>query len=175
MAKSELYQEYLRVIGKLKDVYKLHVDVDHEDIHTFYIDKKPLFKLLFGTFTSDPDPSIVVSFHVSLLHPEAITWFINIYRTHPGILIHDSYIEDSNGESYLGEDALALQEVYQTQDILAEYLENSSREEMEDFATAPVFGRERDTTKSFDSRDEKTEAIIEFERLRKPSNDDQVH
>lgn len=175
MAKSELYQEYLRVIGRLKDVYKLHIDVDHEDIHTFYVDKKPLFKLFFGTFTKDPEPSIVVSFHVDLYHAEAISWFINIYRIYPALLIHDSFIEDSNGESYLGEDAMALKEVYQAQEILAEWLENSSREEMEEFATAPVSGREPGVTKVFDSRGEKQEAIIEFERLRKPTNDDQVH
>lgn len=173
---NELYQEYLHVIGRLKDVFGLHIDVDHKDIHTFYKDKRPLFKLFFGMFTKDPEPSIVVSFHVNMLHPEVISWFIHIYRLHPAIKIHDSYIEDSNGETYLGEDALALMETFQAQEILADWLDGATQEEMEEFATAPVYGRDPSTIKkSFDSLREKNEAIIEFERLRKPTEDDEIH
>lgn len=175
MAKTELYQEYLRVIGRLKDIFSLHVDVDHEDIHTFYKDKRPLFKLFFGMFTKDPDPSIVVSFHVDLFHPEAIGWFISIYRIYPQLAMHDSYIEDSNGETYLGEDAMALREVYQAQEILNTWLDGSSREEMEDFVKAKVVGRDRNLKRSFDSHMQKSEAIIEFERLKKASDEDEVH
>jgi hypothetical protein len=175
MAK-EKYQEYLHLIGRLKDVYGIHADVDHQDIHVFTKDKRQIFKLFFGVFNKQPEePSIVVSFHVDLMHAEAIIWFMNIQKLYPDILLHDSYIEDSSGETYLGEDAEALKEVYMAQEILGQWLENSSREEMEEFATSKVVGRVRDSKKNFDSRNEKQEAIIEFDRLRKPSDDDQIH
>lgn len=175
MAKSELYQEYLRVIGKLKDVHGLTVDVEHEDIHTFIKGKQVLFKLFFGQFTQDSDPSIVISFHIDLYHHEAIIWFVNTYRIYPSIQVHDSFIEDSAGETYLGADAMALKETYQAQEILNKWLDGSSEEEMEEFVNSEVRGREPNPRKSFDSRREKDEAIIEFNRLRKPPDDDQVH
>lgn len=173
--KRELYQDYLRVIKSLKEAYKFDVEVDHADIHSFYRDKKPVFKLFFGAFQKDTEPTIVVSFHVDLFHPEAIAWYINIYRLFPMIEMHDSYIEDANGETYLGEDALALREVYQAQEVLTNWLESSSREEIEEFAKAPVTGRERDPNKSFDSQNQRVEATIEFDRIRKPGDDDQIH
>lgn len=175
MARDEQYQEYLWMIGKLKDTFGLHIEVEHQDIHTFFKDKRPLFKLFFGMFTKDESPSVVVSFHVDMFHPEAIKWFINIYQLNPHIVIHDSWIEDSAGETYLGEDAMALKETYQAQEILTQWMENSSQEEMGEFAKAPVYGRERDPNKVYDSQHERMEAIIEFERMRKPTDDDEVH
>lgn len=172
---SELYQEYLRVIGTLKDVHKFDVQVDHQDIHTFYRDKRPIFKLLFGIFQEDIEPSIVVSFHIDLYHPEAVGWFINIYRVHPGVAMHDSYIEDSNGETYLGKDALAIKEIYTAQEILSNWLENSSKEEMEEFTKAKVTGRKRDSKQSFHSQEQKDQATMEFDRIKKPGSADEVH
>lgn len=172
---DELYQEYLRLIGRLKDIFGLTVDVDHRDIHTFFKDKRPIFKLFHGIFQSDETPSIVVSFHIDLFHPEAIGWFINIYRLYPSIAMHDSYIEDSAGETYLGEDAMALKETYMAQEVLNQWLEDSTPEEMKQFAEAPVYGRDRDPKKSFNSQTQKHEAIIEFERIKKPGDDEEVH
>jgi hypothetical protein len=172
---TDMYQEYLFVIGKLKDIYGLHVDVDHKDIHTFYKDKKPLFKLFYGMFTKESDPSIVISFHLDLIHAEAIQWFSFVYRLHPMLKIHDSYIEDSNGETYLGEDALAIRETYMTQDILGHWLENHDEKEMKEFVEAKVLGRQPDHKKTFDSRTQIDEAIIEFERVRKASDEDDIH
>jgi hypothetical protein len=172
---TDMYQEYLYVIGKLKDVFKLDVIVDHKDIHTFFMGKKPLFKLIYGIFSEDKDPSIVVSFHLDLHHPEAINWYIQIYKIHPFTSIHDSHVEDSNGETYLGEDALAIREVYRSQEILGKWLESSSREEIKEFTEAKVNGRKRNPNQVFDSQVQKDEAIIEFERIRKPPSEDDVH
>lgn len=172
---DDSYQEYLRLIGNLKDKFGLTIDVDHRDIHTFFKDKKPLFKLFHGIFNSDDAPSIVVSFHIDLFHPEAVAWFINIYHFHSDIAMHDSYIEDSAGETYLGEDAMALKETYMAQEILNDWLDGSTSEEMRQFANAPVLGRDRDPKKSFNSQTQKYEAIIEFERIKKPGDDEEVH
>jgi len=170
---TTLYEQYLFVIGKLKDTYKLDIEVDHRDIHTFYKDKRPLFKLFYGMFTKEDDPSIVVSFHIDMYHPEAIQWFINIYSLHPLIKMHDSYIDDSNGETYLGEDAVALQEMYRTQQVLEHYLENHDTEEIRQVVDSKIVGRHIRPT-IFDSQMQRAEAIIEFNRLGKPSDDDEV-
>lgn len=171
----DMYEEYIYVLGKLKDVFKLDMVADHRDIHTFFKDKKPLFKLMYGIFQNDKDPSICVSFHLDLMHPEVIYWASQIYRIHPMLSVQDSHIEDSNGETYLGEDAMAIQEVYRAQQIIGEWLERSNPEEMKEFSKAPVSGRHRDPKKTFDSHVQKDEAIIEFERVRKPGDDDEVH
>jgi hypothetical protein len=174
---SEAYQEYLRVIGKLKDIYKLDVDVDHSDIHSFSKDKRPLFKLFFGVFEEDPkaEPSIVVSFHIDLYHPEAITWYVALYKIHPGMSIHDSYIEDSAGETYLGEDALTIKNVYNTQEVLSNWLESADRNDMEEYVKSGVYGRDQKPNKSFDSQNQSAQAIIEFERIKKPEDEGNIH
>jgi hypothetical protein len=172
---TDLYQEYLYVIGKLKDIYGLHIDVDHKDIHTFYHDKQPLFKLMYGIFEKDKEPTIVVSFHIDLTHPQAILWFTNIYRIHPLLVLRDSYIEDSNGETFLGEDAYAIREVYQSQEILGQWLDNHTEEEIKEYTEATVSGRAHEPSKTFDSRVEKDQAIIEFNSTRKPGEDDTIH
>lgn len=171
----DLYQEYLYVIGKIKDVYKLDIDVDHKDIHTFYKGKTPLFKLFYGIFSTDTDPCIVISFHIDMYHAEAIQWYAKVYSIHPFLKIHDSWVEDSNGETYLGEDALAIREVQAEQDILSKWLEDHTIEEMEEFAKAPVVGRVRVPYKPFDSHIERDKAIIEFKRVKKPDDDESVH
>lgn len=169
-----LYQEYLYVIGKLKDTYNLDVDVDHKDIHTFFRNKRPLFKLFFGIFEQDKEQSIVVSFHLDIYHPEAIQWFIKIYNIHPQVKLHDSWIQDSAGETYLGEDALSIKEVYNSQRILDDWLNSHNEEDIEKFIKADVVGRERNSKKSFDSLKQKDEAIIEFKRMSKPTDDSEV-
>ncbi len=169
----DLYQEYLYVIGKLKDIYKFDVEVDHKDIHTFFLNKKPIFKLFYGVFNKDPDaPTIVVSFHIDLFHPEAISWFVTLYKLHPMIQMHDSFIEDAAGETYLGEDALVLKDTILAQEILAQWLAESDRDEMETFVEADVMGRLKEIDKSFISGS--PDAIIEFERMQKPHSDDEV-
>lgn len=170
---TSLYEQYLFVIGKLKDTYKLDIEVDHRDIHTFYKDKRPLFKLFYGMFTKEDDPCIVVSFHIDMYHPEAIQWFINIYALHPLIRMHDSYIDDDNGETYLGEEAVALQEMRRTQHVLEHYLENHDTEEIKQVVDSKIVGRHV-RPNIFDSQIQRQEAIIEFQRLGKPSDDDEI-
>lgn len=171
---TDLYQEYLHLIGKLKDVHNLTIEVEHKDIHTFYKDKQPLFKLFYGKYAKNDEVCIVVSFHLDLIHAEAISWFISIYNICPILRIHDSYIEDDNGETYLGEDALALQEVFMTQNILDKWLKAHSEEEMREFADAKVVGKKSEE-KTHGSPLNVEEAIIEFDKLKKPPDDEEIH
>lgn len=172
---DESYQNYLYLVGQLKDIHSLTVDVDHRDIHSFYKDKQPLFKLFHGMFTGDGQASIVVSFHINLRHSEVIRWFINIYRLEDTIAIHDSFIEDDNGETYLGEDAETIRDVYFSQEVLKDWLESADREDVEKFTEAKVVGRVREANKPFDAEAQREEALIEFDRIRKPSDDEEVH
>ena len=173
---TTLYQEYLHLIGKLKDVFDLTIDVEHRDIHTFYKNKRPLFKLMFGTFEKDDSESIVVTFHIDLYHPEVISWFIAIHNIYPLAKLHDSYIEDSSGQTYLGEEAEIIKRVLMTQEVLEEWLNRNTKEEMQDFVEADVVGFNPDEEKkTFDSQNEYDQAIIKFEKLRRPGDGDGVH
>ena len=170
----DMYQQYLYVIGLLKDRHGLNIDVDHANIHTFYKDKRPLFKLLYGAFEKDSDvKTIVVSFHLDLHHVEAINWYINIYNAHPLTQIHDSYYEDSNGEYYLGEDAIMIRETFNTQEILAAWLEDHDVEDTRLFVESKVVGRTRNLSQSFNSDAQREQALEEFKRLGKPTEDDE--
>lgn len=171
---TDMYQQYLYVIGLLKDRHGLTIDVDHANIHTFYKDKRPLFKLLYGAFEKDSDvKTIVVSFHLDLLHPEVINWYINIYNAHPLTQIHDSYYEDSNGEYYLGEDAIMIRETFKTQEILEAWLEENDIEDTREFVNSNVSGRQRDLKQSFNSDAQREQALEEFKRLGRPTEDDE--
>lgn len=172
---TDLYQEYLYIIGKMKDIYKLDVDPEHKEIHTFYREKRPLFKLFYGVFKEDKHASIVVSFHIDMYHPEAIQWFINLYNVSPQIALHDSYVEDSAGETYLGEDAVALKQIYVAQDVLHEWLENYDVEDIQAFVEAPVSGRDKKSNPTFDSQAQRTLARIEFDKIRKPDAGEDIH
>lgn len=172
---SSLYQEYLYVVGKLKDIYPLNIDVNHKDIHTFYDEKRPIFKLLYGTFNEETEPSIVVSFHINIRHVEAIIWYSRIYNIHPLLRLHDSHIEDDRGETYLGADAETIRDIKLQQDILSEWLNKHAKEDIEEFVDAKVHGRQRDSKKSFSSQAEAEKAIIEFEKMQNPDDDGDVH
>jgi hypothetical protein len=170
-----LYQEYLLVIKRLTEIYKLHVDVGHKDSHTFYKDKVPIFKLLFGTSRETGETNIVVSFHIGLKIHNAVAWFVSIYHEHPLIQVAESFIEDSQGELYIGEDAEFIQKLIQEREIIIHWLDNRSPEEMIKLAKTPVIGRKRDYRKSYHSRLDVEEATIEFEHLKKPKDDGDVH
>jgi hypothetical protein len=170
-----MYDQYIYLIGKLKDVYKLDVEVEHRNIHVFYKDKLPLFKLFFGIFPSQESQSIVISFHIDLTHPEVIIWFQNLKDIHPIIELHDSYIEDSVGETYLGEDAVAIKNLYVSQDVLDTWLNSATVEDMQAFIHSKVLGRDRDPNKPFDVQSQFEAAEIEFQRIRVPGSEDELH
>ncbi len=171
---SDAYQEYLYLIGKLKDTYKFDVDAEHRHIHAFYLDKKPLFKLFYGIFSNENTNSIVVSYHMDMKHHEVIDYFIKIYRICPIIAVQHAYIEDDLGETYLGEDAEVIKNAKITQEVLENWLGKSSEEDMQKYVDAKVMGRDRDPKRMFDASVEKEKAQIEFDRIRKPFSDDEI-
>lgn len=170
-----LYQEYLLVIKRLTEIYKLHVDVNHRDIHTFYKDKIPLFKLLFGKYEDSGETNIVVSFHIGVKTHDAIEWFTRIHEEHPLLKVAQSFIEDSQGESYIGDEAEFIQKLIQEREIIIHWLENQGIEEMKKLAKTPVIGRKRDYRKSYHSRLDVEKATIEFDHLKKPKDDGDIH
>ncbi len=170
---TKMYDEYLYVIGKIKDVHKLSVDVDHKDIHTFYKDKVPKFKLLFGTYNDD-NSCIVVSFHIDVNSMEAIQWFLNIKDIHPLAKITEPYVEDEQGETWLGKDAQKIRDMIFERDIIAEWVDDHDEEELQTFADSKVVGRLRNPKQTYNSQYEREKAIIEFDMMKKPIEDDEV-
>jgi hypothetical protein len=169
------YQDYIYLIGQLKDIHKLHADVDHAHVHSFYKDKRLIFKLFYGTFESQKDPCIVISFHLDLKHHEAIHWFVEVYKIEASLVIHDSFIEDDAGETYVGGDAETIRDLKFSQEVLRDWLETSNRQQVESFTKSKVLGRTKTPNKSFDSQFGQKEAIIEFNKIKKPGDGEQFH
>lgn len=169
---TTLYQEYLYIIGRLKDLYKLTIEVDHKDIHSFFENGKPLFKLFYGVFSKADSPTIVVSFHIDMAHQDAITWFVRIFKLHPLLQVHESFIEDAAGETYLGEDAKTLKNTMFAQEVLDEWLGSADHQDVLAFVEADVYGRSRDNNRAFLVDDDT--AMIEFARMKKPHNNEDI-
>lgn len=171
---TDLYAHYLWLIGTLKDSYKLHVDADHKDIHTFYKERQPLFKLFFGRFDKNNVDSIVVSFHIDLISTVTISWFMILQNLHPPISLTEVFIEDATGESYIGEDAVKIRDLKIQQKVLKLW-ETSKKKEIKEFIDSKVVGRVR-TKKVFNasSSEEVQKAITDFELLKLPTDDGEV-
>lgn len=172
---TDMYQQYLWLIGQLKDLYKLHVEVDHQDIHTFYQNKHPMFKLLYGRFTNSAEDYIVLSFHINVSATEAIEWYVRIKNQHPEIKISEVYIEDDRGETYLGEDATRIYTAKVEQQVLRAWLADnkSSKENIIKFVESKVVGRVRDHKKPYAEKDFE-KALIEFDLMKKPVDDGEI-
>ena len=170
-----MYQEYLYIIGKLKDIYKLEVDVPHQNIHTFYKNKAPIFKLLYGSYTKTGDTNIVVSFHIDIKVTEAIQWFVNIANIHPLLKVAEVYIEDDKGETYLGEDAEFIKNLKFQREVLDAWMSSRGEDEMKEFVKSKIVGEPRDYKKSYDSRHDSDKAIMDFDVLKKPEDSEDIH
>lgn len=170
-----MYQEYMYVVGQLKDAFKLEVDVPHRDVHTFYHNKRPIFKLMFGTYAESKETCVVVSFHITISITDAIEWYKRILKIHPLIKVVETYIEDQNGETYLGEDAEYIRSFIQQREILNHWLDNRTEDEMKEAAAKKVVGKKRDYRKSYHSHSESERATIEFDLLKKPENTEDIH
>jgi hypothetical protein len=170
----DLYQEYLYVIGMLKDVYKLEVETAHRNIHTFFVNKSQTFKLMFGTYQNGSN-QIVVTFHIDVPSRDAIYWFLNIQHFYPMLKVVDHHIEDDKGETYLGSDASTIKNLMMQRNTLEHWLDNKTEQEMKDFVDGEIVGKVRDPKRSYDSQTEPSKAIIEFTRMQKPSDDEDTH
>lgn len=171
---TDLYQEYLFVIGKLKDIYKLEAETNHRNIHTFFVNKNQTFKLMYGTYTTGTN-QIVVSFHIDVSSRDAIYWFLNIQHFYPLLKVVEHHIEDDKGETYLGSDASAIQNLLIQRNTLDHWLTQKSEREIKDFVDGEIIGKVRNPKQSYNSQEESGKAIIAFEHMKKPSDDEDSH
>lgn len=172
---TDLYHEYLYVVGKLQERFNVVATADHKRIHTFTDeDKTPLFKLLFGQDATSGDTDIVVTFHIGMPTPVAIQWFINIVNIHPMLKVHDVYIEDDRGEMYLGKAAEKIRLLKFEQDALSYWLQNHNKEEISKFVDTKILGRVVDRKQSFSVEVESEKAKTEFDLMKKPIDDGEV-
>lgn len=174
MAIVDLYQEYLFIIGKLKDIYKLDVDTGHRNIHTFFQNKTQMFKLMFGKYISGGN-QIVISFHIDVPSRDAVYWFLNVQHFHPLLKVVDHHIEDDKGETYLGSDASTIKNLLIQRNTIDHWLSNKTEKEMKDFVEGQIVGKVRNAKKSYNSEEESSKAMVEFERMKKPSEDEDTH
>lgn len=176
MIVTSMYEQYIWLIGQLKEIHKLHVEADHQDVHTFYSGKLQLFKLLYGRFTDSNQDYIVLSFHINLSATDAIEWYVVVKNYHPPIRVTDVYIEDARGETYLGDDATKIHTAMIEQQVLKAWLHDhkSKKEDIVKFVESKVVGRVRDHKRTYDSTTEMEKAIMEFDLMKKPVDDGEV-
>lgn len=171
---TSLFQQYVWVIGQLKDRFKMTMETRHRESHEFFFENQPKFKLLYGRMENEQGNCIVFCPHIEMQTKEAIVWFCRVSELHPETVLWDVYLEDDRGESYLGRDAYALQHIYRQKQILEHWLENADEEDMNTFIEAKVYGREKDYKRQFDAFAQREQATTEFIRIRKPDSDDEI-
>lgn len=162
------YEKYIEIIKDLNDAYGTAVDVEHEFIHEFYENQIPLFKLILGDPGDGQDALLIISFHLDLPATSAIQWFLRITSLHKDANLSAPYIRDSNGDSYVGEDAEIVRMYALEQEILSTWIKSERTEEE---ATARI-------EKEVESPEEPPKtfatvkaAVAAFKRLGKKKND----
>jgi hypothetical protein len=173
--KHPLYTEFVAVAKELEEKLNLTVESNHDDIRTFLKGDVEIFKLLIGTFETTGDTEIVVSFHVALKPVETIGFYRKIDKIYPWFKLVECYIDDDMGETYLGEDAETLYNLFIQQEVLSNWFEKKTEDDAKEFVGQEIVGRERDLKRSYSSIFERDEALLEFERMAKPLKTDEVH
>lgn len=161
-------QTYKDVIKGLTEHYGLNALKEHKFIYEFFeAEEVPLFKLIYGFKESEQKNILIATFHIDLNPADAIQWFLRIEHLHPKIRLQECYIKDDRGETFLGTQAEALRQYKLEQEAL--YNWTSDKEEAEKYVKARVLGRNRIKNQSFI---EDTDAMIEFNRMVKPEDDE---
>ncbi len=157
---------YTAILERLKTLYGLSSETEHEFIHEMYEGPLPIFKLLM-TAPSDSEPSILlVSFHLELDSPSAIQWYLRLRSLDPNVSITACYLKDADNTSYVGEDAEILRMYMIEQDVIAAYIAS-------DVDAADVLNRELPTVKPSPLKTYATyrAAIVDFHKRQKSKED----
>ena len=151
------------IIERLQAEYSLSVDrSEHESIVEFYEGPLPLFKLIVTTPPERTGPTLLISYHIELDAPSAIQWFLRVRHLDPNLMISESYLKDSKGVSYVGEDADILKMYMVEQDVVAAYMQ--SEKDAEDILEQELPSHQPSPIKVYS---EYKKALAEFNRMEK--------
>lgn len=125
MSENELIAiAYGEIITQIKNLYDVSYEAEHQYIHEFSEGPIALFKLILVN-SNEGKSFMMVSFHIEVEAMDAIQWFMRIRALDPNLRVTACYLKDSNGESYVGEDAQILKLYMIEQDIISTFIEGT--------------------------------------------------
>lgn len=157
---------YAEILNQVKNLYGVRPEQEHEFIHEFFEGPLPLFKLILVDGDINGPGYVMVSFHIEIEAAEAIQWFARIRALEPNLRVTACYLRDSNGMSYVGEDAHILRLYMIEQDIISSYIQgNKDPEEIVNARATVVKPSPLKTYSDYKL------AINEFNKLQKKEGD----
>lgn len=166
MSESELLAViYSEILNQVRNLYGLKSEIEHDFIHEFFEGSIPLFKLIL--VSDDEGPGFVMaSFHIDVEASDAIQWFMRIRSLDPNLRVTACYLRDSNGASYVGEDAQVLKLYMMEQDIVSTFIQGNK--DPEDIVNRHLTAEKPSQQKTYSDYDA---AIHEFNKMRKKEGD----
>jgi len=126
MDQSELQTViYSEVVKQVKNLYGLASESEHEFIHEFFEGLLPMFKLILVAPNDEGPGFVMVSFHIEVEAAVAIQWFSRIRTLDPNLRVTACYLRDSNGTSYVGDDAHVLRLYMVEQDLMSTFIQGN--------------------------------------------------
>lgn len=150
-------EQYENIVTKLVKEFDLIADkTEHEAITEFYEGVLPTFKLILAAGETENESALIISFHVDVDAPSAIQWFLRVKALEPILYLSGSYMCDSYGVCYVGEEAEILKRYMLEQEILASVTGGTA---------APGLSVKKPSVQNY------SEALIAFHKLDKKKGD----
>lgn len=156
---------YEAIVARLQKEFSLTADrSEHPAITEFFEGPLPLFKLIIAQ-DEDLTTSLYVSYQIQLDIPSSIQWFMRLRNLDPNIVVAPSYIKDSEGNSYVGEDAEIILMYMVEQDVITAFVQ--SDKDAEDIVNKKALPQ-ASPVKVYSNY---KKALTEFKNLRKGKQD----
>lgn len=157
---------YSEILTQVRNLYGLTSEPEHSCIHEFFEGPLPVFKLILVAPNDDGPGFTMVSFHIEIEAAVAINWFVRIRTLDPNLRVTACYLRDSNGDSYVGDDAHVLKLYMVEQDIISSFIQGNK--DPEDIVNQRVIQAKPSPIKTYS--DYRT-AINQFKKLVKQEGD----
>lgn len=155
---------YAEIVNQVKILHGLRSEREHEFVHEFFEGPIPLFKLILAN--NEERPFVAASFHIEMEASDAIQWFARVRSLDANLRIAPCYLRDSDGTSYVGEDAQILRLYMLEQDIISRYV--SGNKDPEEIVNARTPAIKPSPLKTYSDY---KHAISEFNKLKKKDGD----
>lgn len=157
---------YSEILRQVRNLYGVSSEPEHDCIHEFFEGPLPLFKLILVAANDDGPGFTMVSFHIEIEAAVAINWFLRIRALDPNLRVTACYLKDTNGESYVGDDAHVLKLYMIEQDIVSTFIQGTKDpEEIVNQKVVPVKPSPIKTYSDY------RVAITQFKKLTKQEGD----
>lgn len=159
------YNHYLEGINNLAEKYQTTVSSEHQFIHEILEGELPLFKLILAEPHKKGVSEVIISFHLELGIVNSIEWFDRLREFYDNLYLTGCYIKDSQGTTYVGEDAEIYKLYEQEQHVISNWIRQNQDEMADTDFGLKVNPKESRGYTDMDS------ALKAFEALKKGKND----